>query len=62
MTIDRAGVVTLVNAMAADLLPEVAPGVDLAACRVPALADAAAAGSDAFETDHHGRRLRGVRR
>ncbi|MFI7303641.1 SpoIIE family protein phosphatase [Micromonospora aurantiaca] len=62
VTVDHAGVVTLVNAMAADLLPEVAPGVDLAACRVPALADAATAGSDAFETDHHGRRLRGVRR
>lgn len=40
VTTDRAGVVTLVNAPAAELLPELSPGVDLAGCAVPALAGA----------------------
>ncbi|QLQ40165.2 PP2C family protein-serine/threonine phosphatase [Micromonospora robiginosa] len=62
VTIDPAGVVTLVNAMAAELLPELAPGVALAASRVPALAEAARDGAGTFETEHLGRRLRGVRR
>ncbi|SCG74271.1 PP2C family protein-serine/threonine phosphatase [Micromonospora humi] len=62
VTIDPAGVVTLVNAMAAELLPELTPGVGLAGCRVPALAEAARDGADTFETEHHGRRLRGLRR
>ncbi|MFG1676853.1 SpoIIE family protein phosphatase [Micromonospora sp. NPDC049282] len=62
VTIDPAGVVTLVNAMAAELLPELAPGVGLAGSRVPALAEAARDGADTFETEHHGRRLRGLRR
>lgn len=62
VTVDPAGVVALVNAMATDLLPELSPGVDLAGCQVPALAEAARTGSDTFETEHHGRRLRGLRR
>ncbi|WDP97335.1 PP2C family protein-serine/threonine phosphatase [Micromonospora chalcea] len=62
VTVDPAGVVALVNAMATDLLPELTPGVDLAGCQVPALAEAARTGSDTFETEHHGRRLRGLRR
>ncbi|KXK59021.1 stage II sporulation protein E [Micromonospora rosaria] len=48
--------------MAADLLPEVAAGAELALCPVPALGRAVRAGVDAFDTQHHGRRLRGTRR
>ncbi|WP_428963870.1 PP2C family protein-serine/threonine phosphatase [Micromonospora fluostatini] len=62
VTTDPAGVVTLVNAMAADLLPEVVAGAELALCPVPALGRAVRAGVDAFDTEHHGRRLRGSRR
>ncbi|KAB1915126.1 serine/threonine-protein phosphatase [Micromonospora sp. AMSO31t] len=62
MTTDRAGMVTLVNATAAKLLPELSPGVDLAGCPVPALAGAVRGGGGTFDTEHHGRRLRGVRR
>ncbi|WBB74825.1 SpoIIE family protein phosphatase [Micromonospora sp. WMMD1128] len=62
VAIDPAGVVTLVNATAAELLPELVPGVGLAACAVPALAQAARDDADTFETEHHGRRLHGLRR
>ncbi|MFE9691355.1 PP2C family protein-serine/threonine phosphatase [Micromonospora sp. NPDC005806] len=62
VTTDHAGVVTLVNAMAGELLPELSPGVDLARCAVPALARAAREGTDTFDAAHHGRRLRGIRR
>ncbi|MGY0006209.1 serine/threonine-protein phosphatase, partial [Micromonospora sp. I033] len=62
VTTDRAGVVTLANVMASALLPELSPGVDLAGCAVPALADAVRGGAGSFETEHHGRRLHGVRR
>ncbi|MEW2327871.1 PP2C family protein-serine/threonine phosphatase [Micromonospora chersina] len=62
VTTDGAGVVTLVNAMAAELLPELSPGVDLAGCPVPALAGAVRDGAGTFDTEHHGRRLHGVRR
>ncbi|WNM36989.1 SpoIIE family protein phosphatase [Micromonospora halotolerans] len=62
VTTDRAGVVTLVNAAAAELLPELSPGVDLANCPVPALADAVRGDGGTFDAEHHGRRLRGVRR
>ncbi|MCM0676355.1 serine/threonine-protein phosphatase [Micromonospora phytophila] len=62
VTTDRAGLVTLVNAMATELLPEIVPGTELAACAVPALARAAACGAGALEVEHRGRRLRGVRR
>ncbi|MET8908327.1 PP2C family protein-serine/threonine phosphatase [Micromonospora sp. NPDC004551] len=62
VTADPAGVVTLVNAMAAELLPELSPGVDLAGCPVPALAGAVRDGAGTFDAEHHGRRLRGVRR
>ncbi|WP_229403145.1 PP2C family protein-serine/threonine phosphatase [Micromonospora okii] len=62
ITTDHAGVVTLLNATAGELLPELAPGADLARCAVGALARATAAGADAFDTEHRGRRLRGVRR
>ncbi|MGS2616975.1 PP2C family protein-serine/threonine phosphatase [Micromonospora sp. LZ34] len=55
-------VVALANALAADLLPEVSPGTDLTRCAVPALATAAGDGADGFDTEHHGRRLRGTRR
>lgn len=62
VTTDRTGVVTLVNAMAARLLPEIAGKVDLTVAPVPALADAVRAGTDGFDAEHHGRRLRGTRR
>ncbi|MGY3520582.1 PP2C family protein-serine/threonine phosphatase [Micromonospora sp. PTRAS2] len=62
VTTDHAGVVTLLNAMAGELLPELAPGGELAGCAVSALAGAAAAGADTFDAEHHGRRLHGVRR
>jgi serine phosphatase RsbU (regulator of sigma subunit) len=62
VTTDHAGVVTLVNAMAAELLPELTPGTDLAGCPVEELAGAVRAGADTVELEHHGRRLRGARR
>ncbi|MEV4465370.1 SpoIIE family protein phosphatase [Micromonospora echinofusca] len=62
VTVDRAGLVTLVNAMATALLPELTPGTDLRACPVPAVARAHSAGADGFDAEHGGRRLRGVRR
>ncbi|MDO3702168.1 PP2C family protein-serine/threonine phosphatase [Micromonospora sp. C28SCA-DRY-2] len=55
-------VVTLANALATDLLPEVTPGTDLTRCAVPALAAATRDGTDGFETTHHGRRLSATRR
>ncbi|MGC4849755.1 PP2C family protein-serine/threonine phosphatase [Micromonospora sp. DT15] len=62
LTTDEAGRVTLVNAMAAELIPEIDAGTELAGCSVAALARAVAGGADHFDADHHGRRLRGVRR
>ncbi|MFE9189289.1 SpoIIE family protein phosphatase [Micromonospora sp. NPDC007208] len=62
LTTDGTGRVTLVNAMAAELIPEIDAGTELAGCPVAALARAVASGADRFEADHHGRRLRGVRR
>ncbi|MEH0842894.1 PP2C family protein-serine/threonine phosphatase [Micromonospora sp. CPCC 205711] len=62
VTTDRSGVVTLVNAMTGELLPELTPGTDLARCAVPALARAVGHGAETFDTEHRGRRLRGVRR
>ncbi|MEU8116481.1 PP2C family protein-serine/threonine phosphatase [Micromonospora sp. NPDC048947] len=62
LTTDGTGRVTLVNAMAAELIPEIDAGTELAGCSVTALARAVASGADRFEADHHGRRLRGVRR
>ncbi|WP_170839323.1 PP2C family protein-serine/threonine phosphatase [Micromonospora halophytica] len=60
VTTDHAGVVTLVNVMAGELLPDLTPGTDLALCAVPALAAAVAQGAETFDTEHRGRRLRGV--
>jgi hypothetical protein len=62
LTTDPAGLVTLINAMAAELLPELTAGTDLSECAVPALAHAVATGADTFDADHGGRRLRGARR
>ena len=62
LTTDEAGLVTLVNAMATELLPEIDAGTELARCPVPALTRAVTSGADRFDADHHGRRLRGVRR
>ncbi|WBB54778.1 PP2C family protein-serine/threonine phosphatase [Verrucosispora sp. WMMD573] len=62
LTTDDAGLVALVNAMAGQLLPDIVVGTDLAGCPLPALAAASASGADDFEGEHHGRRLRGVRR
>ncbi|MBY8873340.1 serine/threonine-protein phosphatase [Micromonospora sp. PLK6-60] len=62
VTADRAGVVTLVNAMAGELLPDLRPGTDLAGCAVPALAEAVRTDADTFDSEHLGRRLRGTRR
>ncbi|SBT46535.1 PP2C family protein-serine/threonine phosphatase [Micromonospora auratinigra] len=62
VTTDQAGVVTLVNAMAAELLPELVPGTELSGCPLPELAGAVRDGADTFDAEHRGRRLRGVRR
>ncbi|MEU8297914.1 PP2C family protein-serine/threonine phosphatase [Micromonospora sp. NPDC048909] len=62
LTTDGAGVVTLVNAMAAELLPEIVPGDALAGCPVPDLARAVRDRTAEFDTEHRGRRLRGARR
>ncbi|MEU1248750.1 PP2C family protein-serine/threonine phosphatase [Micromonospora arida] len=62
LTTDGTGRVTLVNAMAAELIPEIDAGTELAGCPVAALARAVASGADRFDADHHGRRLRGLRR
>ncbi|MEH0970998.1 PP2C family protein-serine/threonine phosphatase [Micromonospora sp. CPCC 205546] len=62
VVVDRAGLVTLVNAMATALLPEAAPTTDLTTCAVPAVARAVGSGAASFDAEHGGRRLRGVRR
>ncbi|MFC4146959.1 SpoIIE family protein phosphatase [Micromonospora mangrovi] len=62
VTTDQAGVVTLVNAMAVELLPDLTPGTDLARCAIDALAGAVRSGIDTVDLEHRGRRLRGVRR
>ncbi|MEV4120669.1 GAF domain-containing SpoIIE family protein phosphatase [Micromonospora sp. NPDC049645] len=62
LTTDQTGRVTLVNAMAAELLPEIDAGIELARCPVAPLAQAVASGADRFDAEHHGRRLRGARR
>ncbi|MGQ5262776.1 PP2C family protein-serine/threonine phosphatase [Micromonospora sp. ZYX-F-536] len=62
LTTDANGCVTLVNAMATELLPEITAGVDLSRCPVPSLARAIADGTETFEAEHGGRRLRGARR
>ncbi|WP_244298622.1 hypothetical protein [Micromonospora cremea] len=62
LTTDEAGRVTLVNAMAAELLPEITAGTELSRCPVPALAGAVAADAECFDAEHRGRRLRGARR
>ncbi|NYF54864.1 PP2C family protein-serine/threonine phosphatase [Micromonospora purpureochromogenes] len=60
VTTDHAGIVTLVNATAGGLLPELTPGTDLARCAVAALASAVRRGAETFDAEHRGRRLRGV--
>ncbi|WFF01103.1 PP2C family protein-serine/threonine phosphatase [Micromonospora sp. WMMD964] len=62
LTTDETGRVTLLNAMAVRLLPEVAVGTELSRCPVAALAHAVTTDADRFDADHHGRRLRGARR
>ncbi|SCL18356.1 Serine phosphatase RsbU, regulator of sigma subunit [Micromonospora nigra] len=62
VTTDPAGMVVLVNAMAARLLPELGPGISLPGCPVPAIASAVESGADTFDAEHRGRRLRGTRR
>ncbi|MFY1617378.1 SpoIIE family protein phosphatase [Micromonospora sp. WMMD736] len=62
LTTDATGRVTLVNARAVELLPEIVAGVELSGCAMAALARAVRDGTDAFEAEHHGRHLRGVRR
>ncbi|WP_199723594.1 PP2C family protein-serine/threonine phosphatase [Micromonospora sp. CV4] len=62
LTTDEAGRVTLVNAMAAELLPEITAGTELSRCPVRALARAVAGDAECFDVEHRGRRLRGVRR
>ncbi|MET8280987.1 PP2C family protein-serine/threonine phosphatase [Micromonospora sp. NPDC005174] len=62
LTTDETGRVTLVNARAAALLPELVPGVELSRCPVVALARAVHDGTGAFEAEHHGRHLHGARR
>ncbi|MGC4880950.1 SpoIIE family protein phosphatase [Micromonospora sp. DT43] len=62
LTTDETGRVTLVNARAGDLLPEIVAGVELSRCPVPALARAVSDGTESFDAEHHGRHLRGGRR
>ncbi|NLU80577.1 serine/threonine-protein phosphatase [Micromonospora sp. HNM0581] len=62
MTTDSSGLVVLANAMAGELLPDIAVGTELAGCPLAALATATVTGTDSFEGEHLGRRLRGVRR
>ncbi|MET8252211.1 hypothetical protein [Micromonospora sp. NPDC005197] len=62
LTTDETGRVTLVNARAAQLLPEIVAGVELSECPVAALARALQDGTESFDAEHHGRHLRGGRR
>ncbi|MEU7610343.1 SpoIIE family protein phosphatase [Micromonospora sp. NPDC049204] len=62
LTTDGTGRVTLANARATHLLPEITVGSDLAGCPVAALARAFAEDAAQFDTEHHGRRLQGTRR
>ncbi|MEV4659854.1 SpoIIE family protein phosphatase [Micromonospora sp. NPDC049301] len=62
LTTDETGRVTLVNAMAAELFPEITAGTELSRCPVPALARAVADDAGCFDVEHRGRRLRGARR
>ncbi|MEV0427471.1 PP2C family protein-serine/threonine phosphatase [Micromonospora sp. NPDC050495] len=62
VTTDHGGRVTLVNALAGALFPELRPGTDLAGGALPGLADAVRAGADTFDAEHHGRHLHGLRR
>ena len=62
LTTDETGRVTLVNAMAAELVPEIVAGTELSRCPVAALARAVTEGAERFEAEHHGRQLRGCRR
>ncbi|MBO4205486.1 SpoIIE family protein phosphatase [Micromonospora echinofusca] len=56
---DPTGRVTLVNACARVLLPEVTVGAPLRQCAVAALARAVAGGTPTFTAEHHGRHLSG---
>jgi serine phosphatase RsbU (regulator of sigma subunit) len=62
LTTDQTGRVTLINAMAAELLPGIDAGTELAHCPVAALAQAVATDADHFDAHQHGRRLNGTRR
>ncbi|MET8370708.1 PP2C family protein-serine/threonine phosphatase [Micromonospora profundi] len=62
LTTDSAGRVTLVNAMAAELLPEIVAGTGLPGCPIAALARAVTDGAVHFDAEHRGRQLRGYRR
>ncbi|MEU8183799.1 SpoIIE family protein phosphatase [Micromonospora sp. NPDC049047] len=62
LTTDGTGRVTLTNATAQQLLPEITIGTDLARCPVAALARAFADDAAQFYAEHHGRRLHGTRR
>ncbi|MFI6824943.1 PP2C family protein-serine/threonine phosphatase [Micromonospora sp. NPDC050187] len=62
VTADARGVVSLANAMAGELLPEVTPGSTLARVAVPPLAEAVRGGATIFEAEHRGRQLHGIRR
>ncbi|MFF4877710.1 SpoIIE family protein phosphatase [Micromonospora sp. NPDC000668] len=56
LTTDAGGRVTLVNATATELLPEITAGVDLSRCPVPALARAIADDTESFDAEHRGPR------
>jgi len=62
LTTDSAGRVTLVNAMAAELLPEIVAGTGLPGCPIAPLARAVTDGAEHFDAEHRGRQLRGYRR
>jgi serine phosphatase RsbU (regulator of sigma subunit) len=56
------GVAELANAAARRLLPDLVVGKPLAQCGAGPLTRALAAAANAFDGEHHGRRLRGLRR
>jgi serine phosphatase RsbU (regulator of sigma subunit) len=62
IAVDARGVVTLVNAAASRLLPEVGVGGRLGTYPIPPPLRADGGPADAFDTEHGGRRLHGVRR
>ncbi len=62
VVVDTSGIVLVGNAAAEQLLPEIAVGTAVGMAAVPWLARALSSEAGAFDGEHRGRRLRGVRR